>query len=96
MVNLYMFARLRVLAEYDRLCANERFLVPLPRKMKANVLRRGLLCIISDYAVDPVATIPAFARCDKTDWTAPDCVGGLFMTSQIRRLFPFLNGRPKL
>lgn len=69
-----MPARLRVLAEDGRLRTNEEVLVPLSGNMRANVLKRGLVRLISDRAVDPVAKILAFARLVKMDWAAPDCV----------------------
>lgn len=50
-------------------------LAPLLYKMRANILKRGLLRITSDFAVDLVAVIIAFARSGEIDWTAPDCLG---------------------
>lgn len=73
--DLSMPALLRALTEYGRLRANEGVLVPLLGKMRAKILKRVLLRIISNYAVGLVAATLAFARAGKTDWKAPDCVG---------------------
>lgn len=54
---------------------SEKILVRLPSKMRANVLDRWLLRIISDCAVDLVAANLAFARTGEIDWTAPVCAG---------------------
>lgn len=60
--DVFLPARLRALASNGRLWATEGVLVRLPRKMRANVLKRGTLRIIGNCAVDVVAAILDFAR----------------------------------
>lgn len=60
-----------------RLRASKEALVPLPCRMRANVLESRLLCIIDDCVVDPVAAKLAFARAAKFDWTMPNCLCSL-------------------
>lgn len=71
MTALLMPARLRALTVDGHLCANERALIPLLSKVRADVLKRGLLRLIGDCAAYPVAAIFAFARLGKIDWAAP-------------------------
>lgn len=61
-VYLIMPGRLPTLTEDGCLCANEGALVPLLCKMRANVLKSKLLCIIDDCVVHPMAAFLAFAR----------------------------------
>lgn len=69
-----MPARLRTLPKGVRLRANEKDLVALSSKIRANVLKRELLRRFSDCVVDPMAAILAFARLSKIDWETHDCV----------------------
>lgn len=63
------------LAEDGLLCANDGVLVPLLRRMRANVLKRGLLRITSSSVVDLAAASLAFARAGRIDWAAHDSFG---------------------
>lgn len=72
--DLFLPARLQALVKDGRLRVNEGVLVPLSGKMRADFLKRGLLRIICDCAVDPVAAILAFTRASGIDWAAPDCL----------------------
>lgn len=72
--NLYLAARVRVSAEDADACEDEEVLVALPWKMTARICKLGPLRIISDYAIDLVATILDFARAGEIIWTAPDCL----------------------
>lgn len=51
-------------------------MAPLPSKMRANVLRRGLPRLISDCAVDSVAATFVFARLVDIGWAASACLRG--------------------
>lgn len=75
--NLFIPACLWSLAERGRFCKNEGGLVPLSNEneMRMKVLKRRLLRLISDYAVDPVAAILVFACIGEIDWAAPGCLG---------------------
>lgn len=68
--NLSMADRLRTLAEKCRLWPNQGTLGPLLIKMRADILKRGVLRILSDCAVEAVAVFLAFALAGETDWTA--------------------------
>lgn len=59
----------RVLRDKGRLCANEVVLVPLSRKMKADIMDLGLLKMISDCEVDPAAVLLALTRANEVNWT---------------------------
>lgn len=50
----------------------------LPCEMRAIILKRGLLRIITNCAVDLVAAALAFARAGENDWTELDCLGWFF------------------
>lgn len=67
-----MLAHLRALTEDGRLRALAGVLAPLPCKMTANILKRGLLYITRDITVDLVQTSLAFAPVGDTDRVAPD------------------------
>lgn len=69
-------ARLRVLTEYGRTRGNVEVLTSLLCKMKASILKPGLLRITSNCAVDLVALILAFTRAAEIDWMVRDCLGG--------------------
>lgn len=49
--------------------------VPLLSKMRAAVLERGLLRLISASIADPVVVLLAIVRADKTDWSGSDGLG---------------------
>lgn len=72
--DLFHPARLWMLTKDGRLWTIERILALLSGEMRAIILKHGLLRIISDCLVDSVSAIVAFARADKTHWTAPDCL----------------------
>lgn len=42
--------------------------------MRASIIERALLCIISDRAVNQLIAILAFLRAIQVDWTAHDCL----------------------
>lgn len=65
--NFFMPARLWALAEGGSVCLNEGVLVPLSRGMKANVIKRGLLRLISDCTVNPVSAFFALAGAGGAD-----------------------------
>lgn len=54
---------------------NKRVLVPPPSTRRVDVLKRGFLRFISDYAVDPVVAILANLRLVEIGCAAPKCVG---------------------
>lgn len=70
-----MPAHIQVVAESGRICANKRVRVLLLSEGRANVPKRGLLRLFSDYAINPVAAILVFARFGKVDCTTPVCLG---------------------
>lgn len=70
--NLFQRSRLRTLITDGDARENEGLLAPLPRKMRANVLKRSLLCVTSDCAADMEAAILAFARAGEIKRTASD------------------------
>lgn len=74
-VELFLLDCLRRLSGNSRLRANEGVLVPLQCKMRANILKRGLFCIINDCVADPGAAILAFACASEIDCTVPECLG---------------------
>lgn len=50
-------------------------LLPLSSKMKANILERGLLTVISSCEVGPVAALLAFARAYENYWLGSEAIG---------------------
>lgn len=74
--SLLLPVRLRALAEVGHLRAYVEVIAPLTYVMRANIFKRGLLCIISDCAIDQMAAILALAHTGEADWTALDCLGG--------------------
>lgn len=73
--NLFLPARVRASTKNGRLRLSEGVLAQLPGEMRANVLKRGFLRIISDCAVNPVAAISSFARDGEIGWTVRDGLG---------------------
>lgn len=71
---LFMPARRWTLIENGRLCANEGVSVPLPSKIRANILKRGITRVLNDCAVDLIAAILAFPRAGEIDRKAPNNV----------------------
>lgn len=66
MNGLFFSARLRALIDAGRLCAHDDVLVLLPRKIWANRLRCGILCITGACAMNLAATFLAHVRSEKT------------------------------
>lgn len=75
MADLFMPALLRTLTNDGHLRSKEKVLVPLSSKVRADVLKRGLLRLISDYTVNLTSAILAFLCAGKINRAAPDCVG---------------------
>lgn len=73
--DLLMSACLRAVAACDPRCANKGFLVPLPSEVKANVLKRGLSCLIGDCTFVSVSAILVLWRDGEVDCAASDFVG---------------------
>lgn len=65
--DLFLPARLRALTGDSCICANKEVLLPLPCKMRANILNLRLLRISRNCAVDRVADVLALARAGKID-----------------------------
>lgn len=72
---MFLPAHLSALTKNGFLLANEGVLVALSYKMRTNILKRGLLRIISDCAVDLVPTSLTFACAGEIDCIVPDCLG---------------------
>lgn len=72
---MYMCACHWASSESGRLRAKEKVLIMLPSAVRENVIKCGLLCLVSDCDFDPVDMISAFERAGEIKWTAPDCVG---------------------
>lgn len=58
-------------------CANEGVLVPLPRKLRANVFKHGFFCFISNCIADTAGAVLPCVRADEADRAVLDCVGWL-------------------
>lgn len=71
--NLFLPARLWALTENGCYHANEEIFAPLSCKMRVDILKRGLLRMISACATESVVAIIAFARAGEIDRTAADC-----------------------
>lgn len=93
--DFFMPARLRALTAAGRLCTNEEVLVPLSRKMRAIVLKRGLLRRIIDCAVDLVSAILPFVPAGVVDWADPDCVEWFLHGSTDVSFISFLEWQAK-
>lgn len=65
--NFSLPARLQALTDKGHLSANDEALVPLQRKVRANILKRSLLRIISISASDLRSDVSPFARAGKFD-----------------------------
>lgn len=75
--DLFMPGRLRASTESGLFRANEGVFLPLSSDLRTDVLKRGLLCFISDCTIDPASAIIAFERAGEMEWAAPDWVGWL-------------------
>lgn len=64
--------------------------------MRGEALKRGLVCILSDYAVDLAATIVAFAGTGKTDWKMFSCPSWYLYYAGNKTIFPSVNSREKV
>lgn len=73
--DLFLSAFLRPSAEDGRVGESKGVPAPLPCKMRAHLLKRGLLRTKSDCAAESVAATFAFAPAGKIVWTVPDCLG---------------------
>lgn len=73
--HLILPSRYRALRDEACLCANEGVLILLSREKKPNILQRGLLTIINECEVDPVAVWLAFARAREISWSDSAAVG---------------------
>lgn len=73
--NLLLPARLWVLAEEGRVCANEFRTAPFSCEIGASIIECDVLRTISNCAVGTVAASSAFARAETIDWRARYCLG---------------------
>lgn len=67
MVDLFLPSRLRALSKNDCLCENDDAILQLACKMRASTFSCGLLCIISDCAMDAVLAILSIVRAGTID-----------------------------
>lgn len=72
--DLFIPAYFRALMEDGRLCAKEEVLVPLPSKMRTDILQRGHSQLIRDCAVDSLSLILVNLLADEIELATPDCV----------------------
>lgn len=72
---LFITNRLSALRDDSRHCSNEGALILLSHKMKAKIMKQGLLTITSDCGVDPVSTLLMFMRASEADWTDAEALG---------------------
>lgn len=75
--DLVLLAYLRASTDDGCIRANDKVVVSLPCKMRANSLKRWLSRITRDFVVDLVAAILAFASTGEIDRTLPDYLGWL-------------------
>lgn len=66
-LDLFLPIRFCALRHIGCLRANKVILVPLPLEMKARILVRDLLIMISDCEQDPVVALLAYAQINKID-----------------------------
>lgn len=92
---LFIPALPRAVTEGGNLQANERKVVPPPRKVRADVPKRGLLRLISDSTLEPVFAILDFARAGKVDRAAPDSVGWLLYDFKNAAFIPVFEWQTK-
>lgn len=91
--DLFLSRRLQALGDEGRLHANEGVLIPVSRKMKANIIEWGLLKIISDCEVDQAVELLAFARSNEMGWTNSEVLGWYLKEFALAMIIAVLNRR---